>query len=69
MSSGTGESRHCTGPAAERDAQIMTMTAPATPSNGDVNGLEKVWFALPLTANHSLSQASRARRQGRDDAP
>ena len=60
MSSGTGDSRHYTGPAAARDAQIMTITAPATPSNGDVNG-------LPASAPRAPSRHS-GRRQCWDNA-
>jgi hypothetical protein len=57
MSSGTGDSRHYTKPSAARDAQIMTITAPATPSNGDVNG-------LPVSAPRAPSRHSGRRHRG-----
>jgi hypothetical protein len=56
MSWGTGDSRHYTGPTAARDAQIMTITALATPPNGDVNG-------LPASVPRALSRHSGRRHR------
>jgi hypothetical protein len=44
MSSGTGESRHYTGPATARDAQIMTTTAPPRHQMAMSAGFQSRWM-------------------------